>query len=114
MNKPDFLKIGNLVRIQHWVGEVVDVGITDAGKIMVQVKSPKGAWRNHAAEWLEYIEGQILPATEEDARRNLIVYRGYITKILAELGAMGERWGVPLDAPEQFQIVIGDDGPRIV
>jgi hypothetical protein len=60
--KPDWLKPGALVRVQHWCGIVNDVAISDQ-RIMVLIKSPKGVVRNQrdAAEWLEYLEGQIEP-----------------------------------------------------
>ncbi len=112
-SKVEFLRIGSLVRVQHWVGEIVDVAETAGGKIMIQVQSPKGIWRNHPAEWLEYIEGQIAPATPEEIKRSLIVYRGYITKMLGDIDALAARWGVELGSGD-YQIVLDNGHPRIV
>ena len=58
MNKPEWLKRGALVKVQHWYGLVEDVAVSDQ-HVMVLIKSPKGIWRNqrNASEWLEYIEG---------------------------------------------------------
>ena len=63
INSPDWLKPGALVKVQHWYGIVEDVAISQ-NRVMVYIKSPKGVVRaqRDAAEWLEYIEGQIVPA----------------------------------------------------
>jgi hypothetical protein len=63
INLPVWLKPGALVKVQHWYGVVEDVAVSD-NRIMVYIKSPKGVVRaqRDASEWLEYIEGQIVPA----------------------------------------------------
>lgn len=88
---PEWLDRGNLVEFAFCVGEVVDVAVSPE-RIMVLVKSPKGIWRNHAAEWLEYKEGAIKPATRDRALRDIELYRAYIEKMLIELDALGADW----------------------
>lgn len=92
MNKvPEWLQPGALVEFAFCVGQVVDIA-TSPERIMVLVKSPKGIWRNHPAEWLEYQEGAIKPANQERARRDLELYRDYISKMLAEIDALESEW----------------------
>lgn len=98
---PDWLERGNLVEFAFCVGEVVDVAVS-AERIMVLVKSPKGIWRNHAAEWLEYKEGAIKPATRERALSDLELYRSYIERMLRELDTLGANWA---QAPTESVIV---------
>src|SRR5436190_12321945 len=86
--------MGDLIRVQHWVGEVVDVAQTDAGRLMLLVASPKGIWRNHPAEWLEYAPEQIRQATPEEIGKDIELYRERIKKMLAELEALDERWRI--------------------
>jgi len=40
---------------------------------MVLIKSPKGIWRNQrdTSEWLEYTEGQIIPASPEEMEKEI-------------------------------------------
>jgi hypothetical protein len=66
MTTPDFLKVGAVVKVQHWYSEIIDVAVSDS-RLMVLVKSPKGIWRNHPAEWLEFDEQQIIPASLDEA-----------------------------------------------
>jgi stage V sporulation protein SpoVS len=93
MNKPEFLQIGAIVKVQHFYAEVVDVAVTEGGKVMVQVASPKGIWRNHPAEWLEYQEGQIVAGDLEQAVKSVGIHRRLVEKMLRDLEEMGERWG---------------------
>ncbi len=55
---------------------------------MVLVRSPKGVWRNHPAEWLEYQEGQITPADKTLFIREIEIHAERIRKMLEELTAM--------------------------
>lgn len=84
--------IGDLIRVQHWVGEVRDVATTEAGKVMLLVSSPKGVWRNHTAEWLEYSPEHIRHATREEATQDIEIYRRYIEKMLAALDTLDGEW----------------------
>jgi hypothetical protein len=85
-NKPAWLKRGALVKVQHWVGVVEDVAVSDR-RVMVFVKSPKGILRNQrdASEWLEYIEGQIIPATPDELEQEISAHGERIQAMLAEL-----------------------------
>ena len=92
MDRPDFLKVGAIVKVQHWYGEVVDIATTEAGRVMVLVISPKGIWRNHPAEWLEYQEGQITQDDLAKALENIDLHRRLIEKMLTALDDMEGRW----------------------
>jgi hypothetical protein len=75
---------------------------------MVLVKSPKGIWRNHPAEWLEYKPDAIKPATRERAERDVELYRGYILKMLTELDALCAVWlsSEEPSVPEPLEAVV--------
>ena len=91
INKPEWLKNGALVKVQHWYGLVEDVTVSDQ-HVMVLVKSPKGIWRNQrdASEWLEYIEGQIIPATPDEMEKEITVHAERIQRMLADLNTFRE------------------------
>ena len=91
MNKPDWLKRSALVKVQHWYGFVEDVTVSDQ-HVMVLVKSPKGIWRNQrdASEWLEYIEGQIIPATPEEMEKEITAHSERIQRMLDDLNKFRE------------------------
>ena len=91
MNKPDFLQKGALIKVQHWFGEVVDVAISE-DRIMVLVTSPKGVWRNHPAEWLEYQAGQITPADPDAAVDNVDHYYERVEEMLNQLKELKKKW----------------------
>ncbi len=88
---PDWLKPGALVEFAFCVGEILDVAVSET-RVMVLVTSPKGIWRNHPAEWLEYKPDAIKPATFERAQRDLQLYREYIVKQLNALDELDETW----------------------
>lgn len=88
---PEWLQRGQLVEFGFAVGEIVDIAVSPE-RVMVLVASPKGIWRNHPAEWLEYKEGAIKPATRERAERDINLYREYINKMLAELDTLETKW----------------------
>lgn len=90
-NLPEWLKRGQLVEFAFAVGEIIDVAISPE-RAMVLVSSPKGIWRNHPSEWLEYKEGALKPATLERAERDLALYREYLSKMLIELDKMETDW----------------------
>jgi len=87
-SKPEWLKPGAFVKVQHWYGIVEDVAVSPA-RSMVLVKSPKGIWRNQrdASEWLEYIEGQIVPADQAAVEQDIDAHAERIRRMLAELDA---------------------------
>ncbi len=91
MDIPKFLKVGNIVKIQHWYGMVDDVCISDTN-IMVLISSPKGVWRNHPAEWLKYHEGQIVEANQEDAIESIDIYIERISKMLHDVQHLKNTW----------------------
>jgi hypothetical protein len=91
INKPEWLKRGALVKVQHWYGVVEDVALSET-RAMALIKSPKGVWRNQrdAAEWLEYIEGQIVPADPAALEQDIKEYAERIQRMLSELNAFRE------------------------
>lgn len=90
-NRPEWLKRGALVKVQHWIGMVEDVAVSEK-RVMVLIKSPKGIWRNQrdASEWLEYIEGQILPTTSEEMEKEINAHADRIQRMLADLNTFRE------------------------
>jgi len=91
MNKPEWLKRGVLVKVQHWYGLVENVAVSDQ-HIMVLIKSPKGIWRNQrdASEWLEYIEGQIVSATPDEMEKEITAHAERIQRMRADLNEFRE------------------------
>jgi predicted DNA-binding transcriptional regulator len=91
INKPEWLKHGALVKVQHWYGLVEDVAVSDQ-HVMVLVKSPKGIWRNQrdASEWLEYVEEQITPATPDEMEKEITAHAERIQRMLADLNEFRE------------------------
>ena len=86
INSPAWLKPGVLVKVQHWYGIVEDVAVSQS-RIMVYIKSPKGVVRSQrdAAEWLEYIEGQIIPAEPAAFQQEISVNIERVQKMLDTL-----------------------------
>lgn len=103
VTRPDFLRVGAIVRVQHWYGEIVDVAVSHQ-RIMVLVKSPKGIWRNHPAEWLEFDEKQITPAVVDDALSSFDVYTERIEKMLADIETMKATWNANLEQRDKIQL----------
>lgn len=88
INVPAWLKPGSFVKVQHWYGVVKDVAISE-NRIMVYIKSPKGVVRSQrdAAEWLEYIEGQIVPADPSAFEQEISLNVQRVQKMLDELNS---------------------------
>ena len=91
INKPEWLKRGTLVKVQHWYGLIEDVAVSDQ-HVMVLVKSPKGIWRNQrdASEWLEYIDEQIIPATSAEMEKEITAHAERIQRMLKDLNEFRE------------------------
>ncbi len=87
-NKPDWLVIGALVKVQHWYGVVEDVAVSPT-RVMVLVKSPKGIWRNQrdASEWLEYLDGQIVQADKSAMEQEVETHIKRVRQMLEDLEA---------------------------
>ena len=96
--KPDWLVPGVIVKVQFWVGQVEEVAVSDR-HIMVLVSSPKGIWRNHPAEWLEFKPEHIRPATPQEIEQDLERHRRYIAKMQADLDSLGQKWQTELVEP---------------
>ncbi len=90
-NMPNWLRVGALIEFAFCVGCVVDIAVSDQ-RVMVLVESPKGIWRNHPAEWIEYHVDAIKPASPERVERDLALYREYILKMLDDLDRFAAEW----------------------
>jgi len=87
MTLPDWLVKDAWIEFAFSVGRVVDIAVSEE-RAMVLVESPKGIWRNHPAEWLEYKPDAIKPANAERIARDFELYRTHITDMLHALEAM--------------------------
>ena len=65
--KPDFIKIDGLVKVNGYVGRIVDIAESDTS-LMVKVESPKSVRRFQKPDWLDYAAAPDLwaPATVQD------------------------------------------------
>ena len=65
--KPDFIRINGLVKVNGYVGRIVDIAESDAS-LMVKVESPKSVRRFQKPDWLDYTAAPDLwaPATLQD------------------------------------------------
>ena len=78
LDKPDWMKIGRIVRVAEWIGLIVDIAHCESGKIMICVESPKGHFHGHRPEWLDYndIPGMIAPASADGLEADADMYLG--------------------------------------
>jgi len=90
-NLPEWLQVGALIEFAFSVGRVVDIAVSEQ-RVMILVESPKGIWRNHPAEWLEYHPDALKPASPERVERDLALYREYIVKMLDQMDALTVEW----------------------
>jgi len=90
-SKPDFLKVGAIVKVQHWYGQIVDIAESDT-RIMVLVTSPKALWRNHPAEWLEFDAEQITATSIADAVADFDFYLSRVRRTLHEIETLRDAW----------------------
>jgi hypothetical protein len=87
MTTPPWLVKGAWIEFAFCVGRIVDIAISEE-RVMVLVESPKGIWRNHPAEWLEYKPDAIKPATPDRITRDFELYRAHIADMARALDAM--------------------------
>ena len=91
ISKPNFLQVGAVVKVQHWYGQIVDIAVSDS-RIMVLITSPKALWRHHPAEWLEFDEQQIKPASLDEALASFDIYVERVKKTLDDINTMKQKW----------------------
>ena len=97
--KPDFLKVNQLVRVNGYVGRIIDIAESD-NTIMVRVDSAKCARRFQKPDWLEYTAAPDMwePATVEDliedaegekqaALKSVQAVEDYVQRVQRELEA---------------------------
>lgn len=90
------LQVGDFVRCGFFVGRVEDVA-TSERRVMLLVSSPKGAWRNHGPEWIEYDPDAVAPATAEEFNAEVERYRERVALTLQQLEAMRVDSSVRID-----------------
>ncbi len=97
--KPDFLKVNQLVRVNGYVGRIIDIAESD-NTIMVRVDSAKCARRFQKPDWLEYTAAPDMwaSATVEDliedangekqaALKSVQAVEDYVKRVQRELEA---------------------------
>lgn len=81
------LEIGDFVRCGFFVGRVEDIAISDR-HTMLLVSSPKGVWRNHGPEWIEYDPDAVTRASTEEYNAEVERYRERVQETLQHLESM--------------------------
>lgn len=74
---PEHIGQGGYVRVADWVGQIEDIAISNLGRVLLLIRSPKMTWRNGGTEWLEYLENRptlIQPATVDDYKAEIKKY----------------------------------------
>jgi hypothetical protein len=97
--KPDFIKVNGLVKVNGYVGHIVDIAESDTS-LMVKVESAKCARRFQEPDWLEYTAAPDLwsPVTLQDliedaehekraAFKSIEAIEQYVAKVVAEIAA---------------------------
>lgn len=72
--RPEWLKVGAVVRVQFWVGVVRDIAETDIGRLFVWVYGPKNAAYGQRSECLEFSTEHIRPATDDEIEKDCDAY----------------------------------------
>ncbi len=93
--KPDFIKPGNLVKVNGYVGRIVELAESE-NSLMVKVESAKGVRRFQRPDWLDYTLAPDLwePATVQDllddaekekraAMKSIEAVEKYVSKVTA-------------------------------
>ena len=87
------LKIGDLVLVDGiWPGEVVDIAHCESGATLFQIASPKGIWRNHRPEWLEYDAERVVFVEFNDVAHLFDTYVERVQQMERDLAEMRARW----------------------
>jgi hypothetical protein len=71
------LGIGDWVKVLDWCGRIDDIATSEDGAVMLKIVSFKGIFNHHPHEWLEYIDGMIVPATKDQVEMS----RGVFVKL---------------------------------
>ena len=92
--KPDFLKVGGVVKVNGYVGRIIEVAESE-NSLMVKVESAKGVRRFQRPDWLDYTSAPDLwePATLQDllddaehekraALKSIEAVEKYVTKVI--------------------------------
>lgn len=101
---PDYIRIGAIVKVLEWHGQIVDIATTEQGKVMLLVTSPKAIFRNHRDEWLEFNPDLIKPGTPQDYARDIEYYTKRAKLNLEKLEKLATEWQsrpTPLQADRQ-------------
>lgn len=85
VTRPEWLKIGAVVRVQFWVGVVRDIAETEAGKLFVWVYGPKNAAYGQLPECLEFSPEHIRLATGDEIAKDVAMYWRRMGMLIAEV-----------------------------
>jgi hypothetical protein len=94
--KPDFIRVGGLVKVNGYVGRIIEIAESDTS-LMAKVESAKCARRFQKPDWLEYTAAPALwaPATLQDlledaehekraALKSVEAVERYVERVVAE------------------------------
>ena len=81
------LQIGDFVRCGFFVGRIEDIA-TSERRVMLLVSSPKGIWRNHGPEWIEYDPEAVTRVSAEEYNAEVERYRERVQETLQKLEEM--------------------------
>ena len=81
------LQIGDFVRCGFFVGRIEDLA-TSEQRAMLLVSSPKGVWRNHGPEWIEYDPEAVIRVSAEEYNAEVERYRERVQETLQKLEGM--------------------------
>ena len=81
------LQIGDFVRCGFFVGRIEDIA-TSERRVMLLIHSPKGVWRNHGPEWIEYDPEAVTKVSGEEYNVEVDRYRERVQETLKQLEGM--------------------------
>lgn len=93
MNKPDWLTKGTWIEFAFAVGRIVDV-LESPERITLLVESPKGIWRNHPAEWLEYKPDAIKPAEPARIKQEFEAAQRQLQRMNGQLESLERQFAI--------------------
>jgi hypothetical protein len=74
------LGLGDWVKVSDWCGKIDDIATSEDGAVMLKIVSFKGIWNHHPYEWLEYREGAIVHATDEQVYADYLRFLSYASE----------------------------------
>lgn len=90
-NTPEWVKIGAWVKVAEWAGVIVDICVSET-RTMLYVDSPKGFALSSHPEWIEYIDGLVNFATQEEIEFSFNRYIGLLEYRLGKIKELERKW----------------------